>query len=69
MSHEHLKPLLDAAERVQMSPREREEQRRSFAIGNTAIENDLITRELVDAEAEKLAAAEEPYVPGRNKTP
>ncbi|MGH6824411.1 hypothetical protein [Methyloceanibacter sp.] len=68
MIREHLKPLLDAAERVQMSPEEREEQRRSFAFGNTAIENDLITRELVDAEANKLAA-EQPYVPGRNKAP
>jgi hypothetical protein len=63
-----LKPLLEAAERVHMTAEQREEQRRSFAFGNTAIENDRITRELVEAEADKLAA-EEPYVPGRNKTP
>jgi hypothetical protein len=63
-----LKLLLDAAERAEMSPREREEQRRSFAFGNTAIENDRITRELVDSEAEHLPA-EEPYVPGRKQAP
>ena len=34
---------------------DREEQRRSFAFGNTAFENELITREMVDREAEKLA--------------
>jgi hypothetical protein len=29
-----------------------EEQRRSFAYGNTKIENDLITRKMVDEQAE-----------------
>jgi hypothetical protein len=67
MSRE-LKPLLKAAERARMTPQEREEQRRSFAFGNTAIENDRITRELVDTEAEQLPA-EEPYVPGRKQAP
>jgi hypothetical protein len=61
-----LKPLLDAAGRLHMTPQEKEEQRRSFAFGNTAIENDLITKELVDAEAEKLTD-EKPYVPGRKQ--
>ena len=32
-----------------------EEQRRSFAYGNTKIENDDITRETIDREAEALA--------------
>jgi hypothetical protein len=63
-----LKPLLDAAERANMSSKEKEEQRRSFAFGNTAIENDRITREMIEAEADKLTA-EEPYVPGRKQTP
>ena len=38
-----------------MTAEEREQQRRSFAYGNTKIENDLITREMVDelAEAQK----------------
>jgi hypothetical protein len=63
-----LKPLLDAAERVHMTPQEKEEQRRSFAFGNTAIENERITKDLVETEAEKLPT-EEPYVPGRKQAP
>ncbi len=47
--------LLEAAKRVPPSSQQREEQRRSFAYGNTAIENELITREMIDAEAEQLA--------------
>jgi hypothetical protein len=52
---EELKRLVEAAREVKMSPAEREEQRRSFAYGNTAFENPLITREMVDREADKLA--------------
>ena len=33
----------------------REQQRRSFVYGNTHFENELITREMVDREAEKPA--------------
>lgn len=50
-----LKKLLDAAKTAQITPEHREEQRRSFAYGNTAFENDRITREMVNREAEKLA--------------
>ncbi|WGJ13097.1 hypothetical protein QEV83_10165 [Methylocapsa sp. D3K7] len=53
MAHE-LNKLLEAAKRIIPSNEQREEQRRSFAYGNTAIENDLITREMIDAEAERL---------------
>lgn len=49
-----LSTLLDAAKRYRPSEAEREEQRRSFAYGNTAFENPLITRQMVDEEAEKL---------------
>ena len=35
-----------------------EEQRRTFAYGNTHFENKLITREMVDQEAEKLLQQE-----------
>jgi len=41
------------------SPEEQEEQRRSFAYGNTKIENDRITRETVNQEAEKLTIADD----------
>ena len=50
-----LHELLEAARRAQPLPEQREEQRRSFAYGNTAFENALITREMIDREAEKLA--------------
>ena len=53
-----LQPLLNAARKVAMSAEQREAQRRSFAYGNTAIENPLITREMIDTEAEKLRAAQ-----------
>jgi hypothetical protein len=46
--------LIQKARAVTMSPEEQEDQRRSFAYGNTKIENDLITREMVDKAAEEL---------------
>ncbi|HXC12838.1 MAG TPA: hypothetical protein VNV39_08345 [Stellaceae bacterium] len=46
--------LIDKARSVRMSPEDQEEQRRSFAYGNTKIENDLITREMVNQVAEEL---------------
>jgi hypothetical protein len=52
---EELSALLEAAKRAEPSPEHREEQRRTFAYGNTAFENRRITREMVDREAEKLA--------------
>jgi hypothetical protein len=51
-----LQELLDAAKRVVPTQQEKEEQRRSFAYGNTKIENPRITRETVDREAESLGA-------------
>lgn len=50
-----LQQLLKAAQEAQPSAEHREEQRRSFAYGNTHFENRLITREMVDQQAEKLA--------------
>ena len=49
-----LQKLIDAARLREFSPAEREEQRRSFAYGNTKIENPRITRETIDREAEAL---------------
>lgn len=49
-----LQELLDAAKKVVSTPQEKEEQRRSFAYGNTKIENPRITREMVDREADAL---------------
>ncbi|MBS7544358.1 hypothetical protein [Ancylobacter oerskovii] len=53
-----LKKLIEAAKRVEPSPEHREEQRRSFAYGNTHFENSRITREMVNEQAEKLARQE-----------
>lgn len=51
---ESLQKLLAAAKDVKPSKDQNEEQRRSFAYGNTNIENPRITRETVDKEAEDL---------------
>jgi hypothetical protein len=56
---EQLKELLEAAKRVEMTRQQREEQRRSFAYGNAGLENDRITRKMVDEQAEKLKKSEE----------
>jgi len=50
-----LNELIEAAKAVKPSQEQREEQRRSFAYGNTAFENSRITREMVDKQAELLA--------------
>jgi hypothetical protein len=50
-----LKKLLEAAKTANPTPEQREQQRRSFVYGNTHFENELITREMIDREAEKLA--------------
>jgi len=50
-----LEMLIDMARSVTVTSDQLEEQRRSFAYGNTKIENDLITRELIDEQAEILA--------------
>jgi hypothetical protein len=49
-----LEVLITEAKKVVPSDEEREEQRRSFAYGNTKIENPRITRETVDREADLL---------------
>jgi hypothetical protein len=52
--NEYLKQLLDAARSSKPTPEQRETQRRSFVYGNTHLENELITREMVDRAAEIL---------------
>lgn len=49
-----LQELLDEARKNAPTSQDKEEQRRSFAYGNTKIENSRITRETVDQEAESL---------------
>jgi hypothetical protein len=49
-----LQELLEAAKKIHVSPEQKEKQRRSFAFGNTNIENPRVTRDTVDKEAEAL---------------
>ena len=50
-----LELLIEAARNATPSPQQQEEQRRSFAYGNTAFENSLITRQMIDEQAEAIA--------------
>ena len=47
-----LEELVERARKIQMTPSQVTAQRQSFAYGNTHIENDRITREMV-AEADR----------------
>jgi hypothetical protein len=58
MSNE-LQILIEKARCEPVSDAHREAQRRSFAYGNTAIENDRITRDMIDRQAEMLKAVNE----------
>jgi hypothetical protein len=62
---EALSILIEAAKKVRPTSAQQEQQRRSFAYGNTAFENPLITRDMVDEQAEKLAETEKHKQAGR----
>lgn len=49
-----LNELIEATKTQQMSERQKEAQRRSFAYGNAHIENERVTKEMVDEAAEKI---------------
>jgi hypothetical protein len=52
-----LQKLIDASRDRPMSAEEQEAQRRSFAYGNAHIENDRVTRQMVDEAADKIRRA------------
>ncbi len=52
--------MSDKTKQYQMTPEEKEAQRISFAYGNTKIENDDITREMVVEQSEKLREENKP---------
>jgi len=56
MSNE-LRELLKLASRVELTDDQKAERRKSFAYGNAAFENPLITRQMVEEEAEALRMA------------
>ncbi|MEL7300493.1 MAG: hypothetical protein AAFM92_08940 [Pseudomonadota bacterium] len=51
---EHLKELVERAKRVRMTSPERQAQRVSFAFGTANIENEDVTREMVEEVVRKL---------------
>ena len=51
----NLQSMLDAAKKAPMSNEDKEEQRRSFAYGNAHIENERVTREMVNEAASRIA--------------
>lgn len=52
---DNLKELLERTEASRMTSEQREEQRQSFAYGNTKFENDRITRATVERASKELA--------------
>ena len=57
---DNLKQLIERAKKIQMTPQQLTEQRRSFAFGNTHIENDRITRQMIADLDEKIAMERAP---------
>ena len=55
MADPNLTQLLEIAKQVEMTKQEQEKQRRSFAYGNTKIENRDITLEAIDRAASVIA--------------
>ncbi len=53
-----LEALVEKAKKIQMTEGQMREQRLSFVYGNTYIENDRITREMVAAADEKIEREE-----------
>jgi hypothetical protein len=56
MTNNSLSRLIEMARAIKLSESQRDEQRRSFVYGNTAIENAGITRSMVDAAAQTVKA-------------
>lgn len=54
MSQITIHDLVTRARKITMTTYERREQRRSFVYGNTHIENERVTREIVDQVDEQL---------------
>ncbi len=55
MTKELQRLLAEARSRPRMTPAEREGQTRNFAAGNVGLENDRVTRAVVDEAARRLS--------------
>ena len=62
-----LQHLIALAGKVRMNDQQQEEQRRSFAYGTTNIENEAVTRDMVDRAAEKLKSGDHVESPQRGR--
>ena len=62
-----LQKLMDLARSVEMTPQEREEQRRSFAYGSALIENNNITRESIRQAAEDMSSGRKQVIDQRSE--
>jgi hypothetical protein len=60
MGNEELIQLVEMAKKIDMTSQEQEAQRRSFAYGNTKIENKDITPEAIERAAAVLADGDAP---------
>ena len=56
---DELVQLIEKAKKIEMSPQQIAEQRRSFAYGNTHIENPRVTREMI-AELDRKLEGKKP---------
>ena len=63
MTQKDLALLIEQARQIEMTPRDREEQRRSFAYGNANIENAAVTREVVEKVADELKSRTSDHQP------
>jgi hypothetical protein len=59
MSESEFQVLLEHAKRIKMSAEHKEAQRRSFAYGNANIENEAVTREMIDEAADTLKKSQD----------
>lgn len=57
MANNNFSRLVEMARAIRPDASQRDEQRRSFVYGNTAIENEKITRTMVDDAAETVKAS------------
>lgn len=57
MTNNSLSQLVEMARAIRLDETQRDEQRRSFVYGNTAIENEDITRSMVDDAAASVKAS------------
>ena len=57
MTNNSLSRLVELARAVRLDDTQKDEQRRSFVYGNTAMENDRITRAMVDVASKSVKAS------------